>query len=339
MLVMNGFNNLRYRDLLFGVSSIAYNSGWGMYGDGGIRVYGDRGIAWQIPPGASGDTLIMGVQAYIWSVTVSNAYDLFGFGSSINIVSDQIVGCDRPCVRVGNDGTVYAYTVGQGGTAALAGTSTKKINKDTWYCMELKVKFHASTGTIDVYVNGESYISATGLNTGAELPVLYEVGGIANLGDNVYFDDIYIMDNSGSFANAPLGSWRIRRVLPTADTTQKDLTPLTGTSNYAMVDDPATGWDGATSYVYTTATGADVYDNATLTLKKIGAAQVVAAAWTGMSNDIIPLAVLGTTTSTTTDRCQLDCVEHFHVMSFNPDTNAAFTQSDIDAIKTGVKIP
>lgn len=339
MLVMDGFNSLRYRNGVY-ISQAVHNSGFGRYADGGIRFYGGRGAAWEIPGTPSGDTLIMGTTIYPWNVTLSNSYDAFGFSDGAYYSGSDLRGADRQTVRIGNDGTLYVYNTGSYGGSSLAGTSTRKITKANWYCMELKVKYHASAGTIDLYVDGENWISVTGLNTGA-FPLLYVLRAPADiLGDCVYYDDTYIMDNSGSFNNAPLGNWRVRRVVPNADTAQKDLTPLSGTSNYAMVDDSINGSDGATTYVYTTTTGADVYDMNTISgLKKIGAVQVVAAASTTMGNDIIPLAVVGTTTSTTTDKCQLNFVDHFHIMNNNPETAAAFTQSDIDSIKAGVKVP
>ena len=97
----------------------------------------------------------------------------------------------------------------------------------TWVYVEIKVKFHASTGTVDIHFNGSSVLSLTGQNTDQTLnaqasQVMFL--GSANNADHTQFDDLYICDTTGSINNDILGPQKIVLIQPASDSRTNQFT-------------------------------------------------------------------------------------------------------------------
>lgn len=122
---------------------------------------------------------------------------------------------------------------------ALGGTWTPI--SDTWYYLEIQIKIHDTTGTLDMYVDGVSVISASGLDTknGSEGYVTYV--GLGGSGYHIiHFDDLYIADTTGSAPyNTYLGDCRVKTVTPAADDSVQ-FTPDSGT-NVGSINDVVGG--------------------------------------------------------------------------------------------------
>lgn len=121
-------------------------------------------------------------------------------------------------------------------SATQIDTSAAQIGSGLTH-VEIKVFSDASAGTVEVKLNGVSVYEGTGLNTGgADISSIYW-GTCGNT--THYLDNLFIADDW----QGELRSYVLR---PTSDVAA-GFTPLSGTDNYAMVDD--TGDDGDTTYV------------------------------------------------------------------------------------------
>lgn len=123
--------------------------------------------------------------------------------------------------------------------ATVLGTSSSTYPISAWHYVEWKVKIDPSTGTYEVRVDGVNVLSGTGANTRntanstANQALINSLGGFT-----LTFDDLYILNTSGSANNDFLGECRIFTSLPTGDDASfKQWTPSTGTSHFANVDD------------------------------------------------------------------------------------------------------
>lgn len=128
-------------------------------------------------------------------------------------------GMEQVHFRVNNDGTIEAYR--GGGTSNVLGVTTNALSAASWYFIEVMVKVHGSTGTVDIQVSDgsstTSWLSLTGKNTSATGNNL--INGFAIVGDasggsgpDFDFDDIYVMSTNPAGANTFLGDYRVEYV-------------------------------------------------------------------------------------------------------------------------------
>ena len=128
---------------------------------------------------------------------------------------------------------VGATTIG----SATAGTLTL----DQWHYVEARILVADSSGTFDLWVNGTNVITFTGdtRNGGATAAVdaVRLMGRRLNV--SCGFDDLYILDNSGSVNNARLGEIAIECLRPNGNGNSSQWVGSDGnsTDNYLLVDD------------------------------------------------------------------------------------------------------
>lgn len=153
-------------------------------------------------------------------------------------------------------------TVNRGATSATGttlGTTSVAMPTDqaTWQYIEMKVV--ASTGTggsVVVRQDGVETLNITSQNTGAT--AFTEVGFRDGLsvnnepyGGRASFDDIYVLNTSGSVNNDFLGDVRVYGIWPDGDGATSGLTGSDGnsTDNYLLVDDATAGAPDTADYV------------------------------------------------------------------------------------------
>ncbi|SFM12805.1 hypothetical protein [Nitrosomonas communis] len=125
----------------------------------------------------------------------------------------------------------------------VLGTSTAVLAAAEQY-LELKATMHDTTGAFDVRLNGINILSASNVDTKNTAnafvnQVALGVPGNTGLSTIFKYDDFYLLDTTGPAPNNDfLGDVRIDAVYPSADGNYTDWTPSTGTSHYALVDDP-----------------------------------------------------------------------------------------------------
>lgn len=151
--------------------------------------------------------------------------------------------------------------VGSGGTT-LSSVSTNSLSGNTWYHIEFKVTIHNSTGIYEVRVDGTStgwVPEATGKNTRQRTSNNY-ANYVALWNPNCYtsYDDLYVLDTSGSQANTFIGPQKIITVFPTGAGNSAQFTGNYA-ANFANVNETAGDGD-ATLNQSSTAGHIDLFD-------------------------------------------------------------------------------
>ena len=212
------------------------------------------------------------------------------------------------------------------------GTGTAVIELDTFYYIEIKLYVHATAGTVKVYVDGVLDFTFTGKTNGQTGTTIQYVGIVGGDNNTVLFDDLY-MDTVDV-----LGPQRVTSVYPVNDTAQKDFTPSSGTSNFALL-----GTRDDAEYVSTsTSNHEDLYTcgNVTVTFDTIKAVSLIAVA-----------KKVETTSKTLTLELKQDIVypadsditlsdsyrPYQKIFLTNPETSAAWTSEAINDLQIGMK--
>lgn len=158
------------------------------------------------------------------------------------------------------DGRLSAYRgYAEGGT--LLGTSAAPAAiANAWQHWEFKVFSHASTGTIEVRVDGVVVLSLTGQNTGSGLLTQWAINSNVTAGSAshpFYVKDIIIWDTTGSFNNNFMGSCSVKELIPDGDISANWAVTGSATHYGAVNEAPP---DDDTKYIYavTPAPAADV---------------------------------------------------------------------------------
>lgn len=164
-------------------------------------------------------------------------------------------------LSVKSDGEIDVYRA----TGNLLGTTTGAgLIQGSYQYIELKIFLHASTGTVDVWVDGINVLSLTSQNTLNTATA--EIDNIQLLGQNSAdpaYDSVYVLDDSGSDNTDRLGEVFVETIVADADGNVNDFTPSTG-ANWENVDDIAPADDDSTYNHSTTATDQDLYGMAAL---------------------------------------------------------------------------
>lgn len=256
------------------------------------------------------------------TLTILTFYDLTGVQSYL-----RVNGTTHKLEYVRANGTVL-------------GTGTVTIQPQSWVYLEVKVTFHSTAGSVEVRVNGTTDILATNVATqstaGAYTNRIKWCGT-----DGQYVDDIYVADTEGTINNDFMGDVKVEAVVPNGAGSTTDFTPSTG-SNWENVDDVPP--DDDTTYnasatpgdIDTLALGSLVTTTGTVKGIQVtnrwrkddagsrSARRVIRVGTTDYEGDVVTL----------TD----DYVSATDVIEQNPDTSAAWSIADVNALEAGYKV-
>lgn len=228
---------------------------------------GSQGLRWVTGTGTSSATL-----GYVTrGAAATGATAIMGFAVSMSgpTGAQGITLCEvrdsvtaQVCLRLNPGGTLSVLR-GTQVTGTVLGTSGVALATGTFAYVEWKVLIANAGGTVDVWINGASVLSLTGLdtqNTGAAQwngVVLGHPGGVSSAttstSQNVDFDDVYVSDGSGSAPwNTVLGDCRVDVRMPTGAGATTQWTPSAG-ANWQCVDEIPPNDD--TDYVAAATTG------------------------------------------------------------------------------------
>lgn len=240
--------------------------------------------------------------------------------------------------------TSGALQVYNGSFTVLGATAGGVLADSIAHYVEVKIKFHGSTGTVDIRIDGVSVLSLTGKNTigsanaYANLVTLFGAATFVNC----YYDDFYICDALGSTNNNFLGDVRIDTIYPTSDGNYSQFTPSTGSTHYTLVDETAPNTtdynDGAAvgdrdSYgmgnlsALASQTVYGVQVNAAIVKDDAGAKSVATFVRSGSTNGDGASAALSTSQ-----------VYVSQVFETDPNGSIAWTESSVNAMEAGVKV-
>jgi len=145
--------------------------------------------------------------------------------------------------RLNSDRTLELW---DSGNVTQIGSDSSALSVDTWYRIELKYEYHATTPTVTGYIDGTSFATGTLVNLGNNNPNRILLGAITATTCDLYFDDVAVNDSTGSFQNDLPGEGEIIHLRPNATGDNNALGGLGATTNYQSVDE-VTPDDGITT--------------------------------------------------------------------------------------------
>jgi hypothetical protein len=295
----------------------------------------------------SGTSTLKGFQTPALA-TMSTVYVGFAFKqAAFNVLHNvlQLVegNISHGTLRVLTSGE-WRYHLGTEIGTTIGTTSGFAATANNWVYVELIVKIHDTLGTVDLVINGASALSFTNIDTrnaGNGVCDRVRFYGSSNGSDDPTYDDIYILDDTGSVNNNRLGAQRVVGIYPDGDGDSSQFTPSSG-NNYAAVDDNA--HDSDTSYVESTTSGdTDLYTyesvnslpnikgiqiNTTVRETDANIHTLKQVAKSGSTQSDGSAVAVGTPTFRTITR----------LMEADPDTSSQWTASGLDAAQFGVKV-
>lgn len=223
----------------------------------------------------------------------------------------------------------------------LGVTDPGLVSANNWYYIELAVTISDTVGTVRIDLDGTTVLSLSNVDTRNGTPTTIDTlllgnGPGSGGGDTAYFDDIYLTDNT-----TPLGPQRIYTLAPVADTVEKDWAPLSGSDNFAMVDEIVV--DGDTTYVQGSTVGDfDLYDTANVSIT--GTVSCINHHLWAKKTDVATREITLTTksSSTITDSANVTLGTSYKyynkIYETNPATSTAWSESTINSLQIGQKV-
>lgn len=143
-------------------------------------------------------------------------------------------------------------------TGSTIATGTTVLSFDTWYYIEIKIYCHASSGAYEVKIDDVTELSGSGLNLVVTNPYVDRINLRTDSSSRrAMFDDVYVLDDSGTENTDFLGPATVSWFRPTSDSSIQ-WTRSSGSDSYALIDEDAV--DGVTTRVSTSTSNAlDMY--------------------------------------------------------------------------------
>lgn len=252
----------------------AFNSLWANTGSGGVAsqiagLFSGYGVRLA---GVAGGVALVAIPSPVSEVIVGARHYPSASGPTVNglILTNYITdlgGTPTLFLQISQTYPAPLIRLVNSAGTVLATASPTIMNIGMWYEIEIHAVISTSSGSAIVKINGVTVISISGVDTQGSSPVatIGAAGFVATQSfDSCYFDDFYVCDTTGSApyntflstVAGPMGP-RVYTVFPNSDSSPA-WTPLTGSSNFAMVDEQS--FDGDTTYVYSsTASQQDLY--------------------------------------------------------------------------------
>lgn len=293
--------------------------------------------------GASVSDLYFGT-AFKMTVRASNvAYDFLRFYEG---------GTSHICLTSNADGSVSVRRGANGGTV-LATSATGVILNNTWCYVEVYVKISDTVGEVIVKVDNNTVISITGqdtrngatgvINAFAYVNAGY-TDGFGSNGSQLDFDDTYACSSAGATNNTFLGPVRIDGLLPNSDGATTDFTPLSGTDNFAMVDEAIP--DGDTTYNSSATVGhKDILGLSNIPTPASVTVFGVISRVRAKSSDLGTVALRPSVISNAVEADGASrflgtaYAEYSDLFEQNPDGNVPWTDSTVNALQIAYRIP
>lgn len=284
--------------------------------------------------------------AQLATVVIGFAHQASAAGTTLCALHDATSSTRQVTLKHNTDGTITAYR-GSSVLGTALGTSTLTMTAGGFNFVECKATIHPSAGSVEVRVNGVTFMSLTGQNTRSSsnsYANAIRLGWDTNppAGTTAVFDDLYVCDTSGSVNYDFLGDCRVDTVYPVADGFYGAFTPSTGTSHYALVDEAP---PNTTDYVDGAAVGdRDSYDCGALSAllsETVFGVQVNAAALKDDSGTR-SLATMARSGSTNSDGSTVALATSQGILSqvfeSDPASAGAWTESAVNSAEFGVKV-
>lgn len=250
-------------------------------------------------------------------------------------------GTIQGALSIGNDGTIRVYRNSVTSGTLLA-TSTNALPILTWNYIEVKLTIADSGGNWEVRVNESTWLNFTGdTKQSATLSTATRIQ-IWGRGSDNGIDDLYICDGTGSANNSFLGDVRIDTVRPIGAGNYSEFSKQGSASNWDNLDD--TTLDSDSTYNYSNTVGQrDTLDcgNLPAITGGIFGVQVNMAARkddAGGRTFRSLTRVSGTDYEGDSQNVGTDYRYFRQIIEKNPNTTAAWTESEINTAEFGYKV-
>lgn len=223
---------------------------------------------------------------------------------------------------------------------SLLGSSSTFFSTSTWYFLELKVYSHDSSGIAQLKVNGDLEIDYSGDTLHTGYPNQFKI--YVPYSTYNYFDDLYVLDDTGGTNDDFLGDIKVECLRPTGAGNSTDFTPSTG-SNWQNVDDSTPDDDSTYNYHAPQGLpGTDLFtmgDLTTISGGIFGIQPVIYARKDDAgSATLAPVLRTNSTDYVYSGESLADSYEfHTSIMEENPNTATAWTVTDINNIEGGYR--
>jgi hypothetical protein len=239
-------------------------------------------------------------------------------------------------IRVNTSGTLAAYR-----STSLLGTSSLSIGAGQWYYIELKVLTNNSTGTVEIKVNGATWLNLTSQDTQQGSNAWHDAVRIGTVNCVSRFDDMYVLDSSGSANNDFLGNRKVVALDPDGAGDTTAWTPSAG-SNYQNVDEGDLLDEDTTYNETSTDTDQDLYtyENLPANAASVDGIQITSEARvTSGQMDLSNVIKTGTTTDagSADTITSTSYVTSTRIEEQDPDTAAPWTPSGVDGAQFGIR--
>lgn len=134
----------------------------------------------------------------------------------------------------------------------LLATSSGAVSAGVWYHFELKAYIHDTAGTLELKVNGASFVSASNVDTKNTANAYATEATIQANAITIDYDDLAVWNTAGSANNDWLGDCRIFTQLPDGAGNYSQWTPSAGSNPQNVDETPA---DDDTTYNSASAAG------------------------------------------------------------------------------------
>jgi len=313
---------------------------FGRDGTNGMKIIGaSNGDDWVRGPLAGDpDTITMGFGFQVEYVLASGHRTIMGF---LDGASDQIT------LNLVTDGSLRLY---RGDRVFLLGQSDPgTIHQGVYYYIEVQVHIDNAAGTGEVRVNDEVVIDVAGVDTqmtANAYATQFMLGGdgldtLSTL--LMWFDDLYVLDDSGAQCNDFLGDIHNYLLMPEGAGAHADWTPLVG-ANWQEVDDNPP--DDDTTYNATnTVTDRDSFEMEDMPGGWTGTIHAVGVAINSRRDDAVahelqPAVRSGGTDYDGTAALITDAYSFYNLYAWelDPDTAAAWLVAAVNAMECGYEL-
>lgn len=284
------------------------------------------GCAVRLDPAAafpSGDTMLM--------VLLDG-----GIVGAAHANSDTQVG-----IGITSGGNICAYrgrATSSGGTK-LGSDSSLGFTRGLYYFVEFVSVIHVSTGTVDVYVDGVSWLSLSGQNTQNTANAYSNGFALTGLGSSTMIDDLYVRSGTTTRYGP---KYRCVGLLPSGGNgTNDQWTKSTGSDAGALLDENP---PNTTDYISETTVG----EKTTVPMANVGYTGTVVGVTALLycqkgdvgARSIAPVQRLNGTDydGTTVVLAQNFAYQVCELREVSQDTGVAYTTTEIDGMEFGAKL-
>ena len=214
-----------------------------------------------------------------------------------------------------------------------------------WYYIEVQFTLNGASSSVSIQIDGINVLTATGLNldpAGSATANILSFNAIANGPDD--FDDVYVVNPTGSAPTSFLGVSQIIYCPPTADSTHGNnaWAPNSGTTEYTQVNGQSES--ASTTYINATAVGAASTFGITLpafngTIDAVKLKACVKQTDAGVHTVAAVFETSGTNyVSSNTASVGTNYAGAQSIMTVNPATSHAFTAADVTTGEIGITV-